>query len=125
MKHGEKIFKITFVACVSLCLMGFIATSCRTVGKSVNLGPMTQVNGIVLDEKNEPIWGADVYQEGKKIKDGTFTDPEGHFTIYVPAGAHLRVSYEGYYDNLIEAKDGMTIILNHNPNYKKPSMIVK
>ena len=120
-----KIFKIALVAWVSLCLMGLIASSCRTAGKSVNHEPLTQVNGIVLDENNEPILAAIVYQEGKKIKDGTYTDFDGHFQIFVPAGAHIRVSCEGYYDNLIEAKDGMTIILNHNPNYIKPSFIVK
>ena len=41
MKHGEKIFKIALVAWVSLCLMGLIASSCRTAGKSVNHEPLT------------------------------------------------------------------------------------
>ena len=124
MKHGDNIFKIALVAWVSLCLMGLIASSCRTVGKSVNLGPMTQVNGIVLDEKNEPIIGANVYQEGKKIKDGTFTDFDGHFILSVPEGANIKVSCIGYKDAVVAAKDSITIILERDPNYKGEPLIV-
>lgn len=125
MKHGDKIFKIALVAWVSLCLMGLIASSCRTVGKSVNLGPMTQVSGIVLNEKNEPIIGAIVYQEGKKTKDGTFTDINGHFTLNVPEGANIKVFCLGYKDAVVAAKDSITFILERDPNYKEESLIVR
>lgn len=125
MEHGERIFKIALVALVSLCLMGLIASSCRTVGKSVNLGPMIQVNGIVLDEKNEPIIGANVYQEGKKIKDGTYSDVEGHFSLNVPEGANIKVSCRGYKDAVIAAKNNITVILERDPNYEEEPLIVR
>ena len=120
-----KIFsKTILVAWVSLCLMGLIATSCRTVDKSVQGVELVQVSGTALGDNNEPLIGGGV-QQNNNPKNAVITDIDGHFTIYVPAGDLLRVCYEGYYDNVIEAKDGMTIILNHNPNYKKPSFIVK
>lgn len=125
MKHGDKIVKIALVAWVSLCLMGLIASSCRTVGKSVNLVPMTQVKGIVLDEKNEPIIGVNVYQEDKKIKDGTLTDFNGHFTLNVLEGANIKVSCVGFKDTVVAAKDSITVILERDPNYKEEPLIVR
>ena len=201
MKHVKKLNKTALVTWASLCLMGFIATSCCTVGNT-NLPVVT---GTVLDENNEPAVWASVSQKGHsknqvstdidgqfkifvpagakvkvsyegcedvivKAQDGMIvklesngspvervkvvqvtgtvlgdnnetlvgasviqqgnsenvdvTDFDGHFTIIVPAGALLKVSYEGYFDNVIEAKDGMTIILNRDPNYKEPELIV-
>ena len=96
----------------------FISFAC-----SVN-AEQYRITGTVVVENNEPAIGACVAQKSNS-KNAVITDFDGHFTIYVPAGDLLRVCYEGYYDNVIEAKDGMTIILNHNPNYKKPSFIVK
>ena len=55
MKHIKKINKTALVACVSLCLMGLIATSCRTVDKSVQGIDLVQVSGTVLDVNNEPM----------------------------------------------------------------------
>lgn len=124
MKHIKIFSKTILVAWVSLGLMGLIATSCRTVDKSVQGVELVQVSGTVLGDNNEPLIGGGV-QQNNNPKNAVVTDFDGHFTIYVPAGALLRVCYVGYYDNVIEAKDGITIILNHNPNYKKPSFIVK
>ena len=92
-------------------------------GSSVDRVKVVQVTGKVLDENNEPLVGASVSQQGDS-KNPITTDFDGHFTIIVPVGALLRVSYEGYIDNVIEAMDGMTIILNHDPNYKEPELIV-
>ena len=93
-------------------------------GKCLDRVKVVKVSGTVLGDNNEPLIGYGV-QQNNNPKNAVITDFDGHFTIYVPAGDLLRVCYEGYYDNVIEAKDGMTIILNHNPNYKKPSFIVK
>ena len=46
---------------------------------------------VVSQEDGEPIVGASVIVEGTKT--GTVTDIDGHFSIPVPAGKRLVVSY--------------------------------
>ncbi len=52
------------------------------------------VRGIVNDEKGQPIPGAGIKAKGKLIS--TSTDINGSFSISVPAGAILIVTYLGY-----------------------------
>lgn len=54
----------------------------------------TKIRGIVKDTDGEPIIGANVVVEGQTI--GTVTDMDGLFTLEVPEGAVLQVSYIGY-----------------------------
>ena len=52
----------------------------------------TKVEGVVVaQEDNEPVIGATVMVEGEKT--GTTTDLDGHFTIEVPAGKKLVISW--------------------------------
>lgn len=51
------------------------------------------VNGVVTDEKGEPIIGASVIVVGKTI--GTSTDMDGNFYLKAPKNATLRISYVG------------------------------
>ncbi len=52
------------------------------------------IRGTVLDENNEPVIGASVVQKGTKV--AAATDVDGHFSIKVPAGTPLVISYVGY-----------------------------
>ena len=52
------------------------------------------MKGIVTDADGEPIIGANVKVEGTSA--GTITDLSGRFTLDVPDGAVLQVSYVGY-----------------------------
>lgn len=52
------------------------------------------VTGVVVDATGEPIIGASVLEIG--TTNGTITDVDGNFTIQVPVGAKLEVSYIGY-----------------------------
>ncbi len=52
------------------------------------------VKGVVKDTGGEPIIGASVLQKG--TTNGTITDIDGNFTLQVPQGAVLEVSYIGY-----------------------------
>ena len=123
MKHIKIICITALVSWVGLCLMGLIATSCRTVDKSVKGIDLVQVSGTVLDEVNEPLIGATVIQQGNS-KNAVSTDIDGHFTINVPADAHLSIEYVGFINVVLAAKDGMTIKLKPDPNYKKENIIV-
>ncbi len=58
------------------------------------------VTGYVLDEKDEPIIGATI-KAGSK--DGTVTDVNGKFSLDVPIGTSLTVSYIGYKSQTVKA----------------------
>ncbi|MDR0506992.1 MAG: TonB-dependent receptor [Dysgonamonadaceae bacterium] len=51
-------------------------------------------NGVVHDSSGEAVIGASVIQKG--TTNGTITDLEGKFSLSVPAGSILSVSYIGY-----------------------------
>ncbi len=67
------------------------------------------IKGQVLDDLGEPILGANVVQVG--TTNGTMTDLDGNFTLSVPAGARLKVSFIGYLTQEVTAQNGMTINL--------------
>ncbi len=54
------------------------------------------VSGQVLDEKGEPVIGATVTVKGTKI--ATVTDIDGKFSLKVPKGSTLVITYLGYAD---------------------------
>lgn len=60
----------------------------------VCLSFQAQITGKVSDEKGEPIIGANVVEKG--TINGTVTDFEGHFSLAVPKGAILQISYIGF-----------------------------
>lgn len=57
------------------------------------------INGVVKDGTGETVIGANVSVKGTTI--GTITDPDGKFTLDVPANAILQVSYIGYLTQFI------------------------
>jgi TonB-linked SusC/RagA family outer membrane protein len=56
--------------------------------------PERRYSGTVTDEKGEPIIGASIAVKGSQT--GTVTNIDGKFSIEVPAGSTLSVSYIGY-----------------------------
>ncbi len=52
------------------------------------------ITGIVVDESGEPIIGANVIQKG--TTNGIITDMDGRFSLQVPDGAILQITYIGY-----------------------------
>lgn len=67
------------------------------------------IKGTVMDDKGEPIIGANVIANGSAT--GTITDINGNFRISVKLGTKLKISYIGYADQVIAAKDNMKIVL--------------
>ncbi len=59
------------------------------------------VSGQVLDEKGEPVIGATVTVKGTKI--ATVTDIDGKFSLKVPKGSTLVVTFLGYADKEVMA----------------------
>ena len=75
---------------------------------SALLAQTQQVKGTVLDENGEPVIGASVIIVGSKGQ-GTVTDLDGNYTVSVPKGAKVKITYIGYKPQEVEA--GQTIKL--------------
>ncbi len=70
----------------------------------------TKITGTVLElETGEPIIGASVVVAGTKT--GTVTNIDGQFTIDVPAGKKLTISYIGMTSQTVVAKNRMKVSL--------------
>ena len=89
MKH--KIYHICLVV-----LMAFFALPA--------LAQNRLVKGTVFDQNKEPIIGATITIVGQN-QGGTVTDLDGNFTLNVPAGKKIKISYIGYQSQTISKLD--------------------
>ena len=84
-------------------------------GYSQNTTPTNQptylINGVVLDNENMPIIGANIIVQGKGR--GTVTDADGKFKINAPSKSALTISYIGYKSQelIIKNNSDLKIIL--------------
>ena len=70
----------------------------------------TKVSGtVVSSEDSEPVIGASIVVQGSKT--GVVTDANGHFTLTVPAGKKITVSYIGMESQTLSPKASMRITL--------------
>ena len=74
----------------------------RTVSSTKN------ISGVVKDETGEPVIGANVVVKG--TTNGTVTDMNGRYSLEVPEGGVLQISYIGY--NTQEVKVGSGDVVN-------------
>ena len=82
------------------------------VGLFLTIGAVlaqNKVTGTVLEDSGEPCIGATVLIQG--TKQGTKTDMNGHFTINVPNGKKLVISYIGMVSQTVTPKNGMKVTL--------------
>lgn len=100
MKH--KIFSICIGLLMALTAMPALAQN-------------QTVKGTVVDENDEPIIGATVLVNGT-TSNGTVTDLDGKFTISVPKGKKLKVSYIGYQTQVVSKLDNPKIVLQEDEN---------
>ena len=63
------------------------------------------VTGVVVDENGEPIIGATITVAGHS-QGGAITDLDGKFSIRVPAGGKIKVSYIGFVTQTVSKLDG-------------------
>ena len=73
--------------------------------------PVIKVTGTVVDQSKTPIIGANVLLKGS-TSTGTVTDIDGHFSIEVPANAHLVFSYIGYQNKDIAVNNQKTLLIS-------------
>lgn len=75
-----------------------------------------RATGKVVDEKGEPIIGATV--KARETNNGTITDLNGRYSLDVPEGSTLEISYIGYRKGLIRAG------VNKNTNLDEDSKVL-
>lgn len=76
--------------------------------------PNRKIVGRVSDSMG-PLAGATVMEKGSK-SNGTVTDVNGNFTLEVPVGAKLRITFLGYEPQEVDAKDNLNIELQEERN---------
>lgn len=75
------------------------------------------VHGTVLSASdNEPLIGVSIVSSAKDGAPaaGATTDIDGNFTIKVPAGAQLTISYIGFKSQTVKAANEITVMLEEN-----------
>ncbi len=77
----------------------------------LNLQQSTAIKGSVVDENNEPIIGATVLAVDGKNTQGSVTDFDGNFSINVKPGQKIKITYIGYDEAIVVAKQGMRVQL--------------
>lgn len=82
-----------------------------TVSESNRMQTRKNITGKVLDEKGDPVIGANIVEKG--TTNGTVTDTEGDFSLEVEENAIIHISYIGYLPQEISAagKNILNVIL--------------
>ena len=69
-----------------------------------------KITGVVKDASGEPVIGANVTVKGQSSI-GTITDIDGRFSLDVPAGAVLQISYIGFASQEVKTEKGKTLAI--------------
>ena len=99
---------------LALCLttMTFSPTLVsKAIAEVQNVQQGELVKGTIVDETGEPIIGATVLVVGGSATQGTVTDMDGNFSIKVKPGSKLKVTYIGFDDQIVSAKNGMKVTM--------------
>lgn len=95
--------------------MPLFATEVTAVNSpTLQVGDIT-VKGQVLDETGLSVPGANVVVKGQPTI-GTVTDLDGNFTLSVPKGSTLVVSFIGYKSFEVAAEAGKSIVVKLEPD---------
>lgn len=65
-----------------------------------------KVSGVIIDQNGEPLIGANVQEKG--TTNGTITDLDGRFSLLVPSGTTLEISYIGYLSQEVKISEKIT-----------------
>ena len=99
---------------LALCLttMTFSPTLVsKAIAEVQNVQQGELIKGTVVDETGEPVIGATILVVGGSSTQGTVADMDGNFSIKVKSGAKLKISYIGFADQVVPAKNGMKVTM--------------
>ncbi len=111
--NEKQLFKLCFSAALGAGILnaGNIVASPKST--ALQQAVERQVGGVVLDENGDPVIGATVTVKGQKA--ATVTDIDGKFSLKVPTGSTLVISYLGYEPKEVKAQsDNITVKLSQN-----------
>jgi len=74
------------------------------------------ISGVVTDERNQTVIGANIIINGSTS--GTITDINGRFSIEAPEDAQLKISYIGYETKIVDIKGKTALNISINPTTK-------
>ena len=101
-------------------LMTLLAALFLVIGSAL---AQTNVSGTVTSgDDGEPVVGAAVKVDGTNT--GTVTDIDGHFSLNVPAGAKLTISYLGMKPQTVKAGSNMKVVLQNDNKTLDEVMVV-
>jgi TonB-linked SusC/RagA family outer membrane protein len=96
-KQWNVLRKLSLIVCTCVCISPLFAQG--------NI----KISGTITDTGGEPVIGANVVVPGTTI--GTASDMDGKFTLNVPEGSSLLISYIGYVSQTVKATDNLTVVL--------------
>ena len=96
--------KISYVVNGKQIILKPLQISSNTKLETINeVAQKISVTGIIVDKSGEPLPGASIIEKG--TSNGTETDFNGNFSLYVNKGAILVVQYLGYAKKEVTVKD--------------------
>jgi iron complex outermembrane receptor protein len=109
--------KILFFKKKHFCLL-ILGLLFATAGFAQNI----TVKGVVVDTNNESVTGANVVEKG--TTNGISTDIDGNFTLSVPKGATIAVSFMGYITQEVPASESMRIVLREDAELLQEVVVI-
>lgn len=91
--YAKAIMLVAFASVATLATAKSVATESTSV-QTVAQTKFT-LQGVVKDAYGDPIVGATVTEKGNP-KNGTITDIDGHYTLSIPRGKMVEVTYVGF-----------------------------
>ena len=115
-KIGYRFYTYLFMLTLLIFTSGALSAQQSNGEKNI------KITGKVLDQSGEPVIGGSVTQKG--ASNGTVTDMNGDFTLDVPPGATITVSYLGYSPQNIVIKDNNPLMVSMKEDVQKLSEVV-
>ena len=103
---------LVVVAAMSIVVTQHDALAIDASSPAPAAAPQNRVTGQIVDVNGEPLIGANVATLDSQT--GTVTDVDGRFSINVPEGTPLQVSFIGYVSQQLKAGGNMKIVLKED-----------
>ncbi|MFZ4725096.1 MAG: TonB-dependent receptor [Paludibacter sp.] len=101
----------------------YISKKAKLVDEKVKQATIkSKVSGIVTDERNETVIGANIILNGTKI--ATITDINGRFSIDAPEDGELKISYIGYETQTVDIKGKLMLSISLSKTLQKLDEVV-
>jgi len=106
-----KKFNTIMCAVLSLCGLACVQNALAAENEISAVQQTRKVSGRVSDSEG-PLVGATVMEKG--TSNGTVTDIDGNFTLNVSSNATLVITYVGYVEQEVAARDNLNVILQED-----------